>query len=57
MEQEWKYQIARKQKEKNKKDILTRFNTKYKKKYEELELQVHNLARQGSDYGKQIHEK
>lgn len=57
MEQEFKYKEARKEKERNKKQILDRFNNKYKGKYDELELQVQNLADQGNSYGKYIKQR
>lgn len=54
LEQEAQYRKARKEKELKKRGVIDKFNNKYQKKYDELELQVQNLAKQGSDYGRQI---
>lgn len=57
MEQELKFREARRLNEQKQKMVLDRFNDKYKKKYDELELKVENLAKQGNTYGKFIKQR
>lgn len=53
-EEEEKYRQARRDKQKRMQAKLKSFNNKYKSQYEELEMEVHLLAKEGSSYGREM---
>lgn len=51
------YRAARREKKERMAKKLKVFNKKYESKYQELELQVHDLARGGNMYGENLYKK